>query len=593
MEIVVMPKLGFNMDEGKLVKWYKSEGDSINKGEPLFAIETDKTSIDVEATQAGIVRRLFIGEGESVPVTLPIAIIADEGENIDDAVQDALVKLGKADGGVSGGEADTSSAPASAMSPSSAPSATPSNGSAAQAEVSHNFDFDVFVIGGGPGGYVAAIKAAQLGKKTAIAEKDVLGGVCLNRGCIPTKTLLRSVEALNGVKEAAEYGITGVDASKAALDFKKVQERKTSVVSQLVGGVGALLMKNKATLLNGEAVIEDKNTVTVNGKPYTAANIIIATGSSVKSLPIEVDKKMNVITSDEALSLTKCPKDIVIVGGGVIGIELAFFLANSGSKVTVVEFLESILPMVDEEISTMVASELESMGIKIITGAAVEKITDKSVVFKKANKVEEIKTANVLMAVGRAPRLDGIDCERLGIKMEKGAITTDAHMRTSIDNIYAIGDVNGKVMLAHTASAEALVAVDNICGANKTMRYDNIPSAIYIEPQIASTGLTEKQAREKYGDLKIGRFPMVGNGKSKVAGDERGMIKVITEAKYGEIVGVHSYCLNASDMIVEAVLAINLEATAEELIDTIHPHPTVSEAYHEAFHAAHDKAIHC
>ena len=589
IETVVMPKLGFNMDEGKLVKWYKSEGDTITKGEPLFAIETDKTSIDVEATQDGIVKKMFIGEGDTSPVTLPIAIIADEGENIDSAVLDALSQLGVDDSF----KVNEQSPEKTASTSTQGADRTQSASNLGQSQIGNvDYDFDVFVIGGGPGGYVAAIKAAQNGKKVAIAEMDAMGGTCLNRGCIPTKALLKSVETLNEVKEAYKFGVTGLDTSKTTLDFEKVQERKSEVVGQLVGGVGMLLQKNGVTILNGKATLEDKNTISINDDKYTSKNIIIATGSSIKSLPIEIDKKMNVITSDEALNMNECPKDIVIIGGGVIGIEIAFFLSGAGSKVTVVEFLPNILPMVDEEISDMVQSDLEASGIKIYTGAAVNKIKANGVVFEKDGKEEEIKTSTVLMAVGRGPRLDGIDCEKLGIMTMKGAISTDEYMRTTVPNIYAIGDVNGKVMLAHTASAEGLVAVDNICGHTKKMKYDNIPSAIYIQPQIASTGLTEKAAKKKYGNIKVGKFPMVGNGKSKVMGDERGVIKIITEAKYGEIVGVHSYCFNASDMITEGVMAIDLEATAEEMINVIHPHPTVSEAYHEAFHAVHDKAIH-
>ncbi len=580
IEIVVMPKLGFNMDEGRLVKWYKAEGDTITKGEPLFAVETDKTSIDIEAIQNGIVRKLFADEGEVLSVTLPIAIIADAEEEIEKTIADIFLQLGKDKIAVPD---DTQSE--KALTPAQAVSSQ-------QGSDTDKFDHDIFIIGGGPGGYVAAIKAAQSGKKVALAEKDALGGTCLNKGCIPTKALLRSAEAFNEIKNAEKFGVTGVDTSKMELDFRKIQSRKTDVVGQLVSGVEILLKKNGVDVYRGEAILEDNNTVSIDGQIHTSEYIIIATGSSIKSLPIEIDKKMNLITSDEALSLEECPKDIVIVGGGVVGIEIAFFLSNAGSKVTVIEFLPNILPMVDEEISGMVKSDLENSGIQIYTNAAVNKITAKKVVFEKDGEPREVEATTVLMAVGRVPNLEGINCEKLGIETNRNAIVTDKYMKTSIPNIYAIGDVNGKVMLAHTASAEGLVAIDNICGHINIMNYNNIPSVIYIEPQIASTGLTEKQAKEKYSQIKVGKFPMVGNGKSKVAGDERGLIKVITETKYGEIVGIHSYCLGASDMIVEGVLAIDLETTAEEMLNVIHPHPTVSEAYHEAFHAVQGKAIH-
>ena len=578
-EIIIMPKLGFNMSEGKLVKWYKKEEDSINKGEALFSIETDKTSIDIEATGDGVVRKLLIEEGEAVPVTLPIAIIGGADENIEAELADALSKLGK--------KAEAAEKPEAPAAAAAAPS--PAN---ATAETTSTKDFDIIVVGGGPGGYVAAIKAAQLGKRTAIVEKDKFGGVCMNRGCIPTKALLRSVEALKEVKESENFGIVDLDVSKAKLDMAKVQTRKNGIIKQLVGGVNGLFKKNGVTVLAGEGIIKDNNIVMVNGKECSTEYIIIATGSNVKSLPIPIDSKMEVLTSNEVLELDTIPKDITIIGGGVIGIEFAYFFANNGCKVTVVEFLDRILPMVDEEITNQVADMLEFMGVKVYTSARVTEISSNTVIFEKDGKQESVAATKVLMAVGRGPELGGIDCEKLNIKTERGAIVTDLTLKTSVENIYAVGDVNGKAMLAHTASAEGIIAVENICGHNKTMDYDKIPSAIYIQPEVACVGLTEVQAKAKYGTVKVGKFPLLANGKAKVAGQETGLIKVIIEPKFNEIVGVHIFCLHATDLIAEAVVAMNLEATAEEVAMSIHPHPTVSEIYHEAFHAAIDKAIH-
>lgn len=578
-EVIIMPKLGFNMSEGKLVKWYKKEGDRISKGEALFAIETDKTSIDIEATGDGVVRKLLIEEGDAVPVTLPIAVIGEANENIDSELADALLKLGK-------------SAAAAEKTAASQPAAVIPSTAAASAAAGSAKDFDIIVVGGGPGGYVAAIKAAQLGKRTAIVEKDKFGGVCMNRGCIPTKALLRSVESLREIKESEKYGIIDLDTSNVKLDMSKVQKRKEAIIKQLVGGVNGLLRKNGVTAIEGEGVIRDRNTVVVNGKEYSTEYIIIATGSNVKSLPIPIDPKMEVLTSNEVLDLDAVPKDITIIGGGVIGIEFAYFFASIGSKVTVVEFLDRIMPMVDEEIANLVTGMLEMMGVKVYTRARVTEISSNAVIFEKDGKQETVPATKVLMAVGRGPDLGGIDCDKLNIKTEQGAIVTDLTLKTSVDNIYAVGDVNGKAMLAHTASAEAVVAVENICGHYKTMDYDKIPSAIYIQPEVASAGLTETQARAKYGSVKIGKFPLLANGKAKVAGEENGMIKVIVEPKYNEIVGVHLFCLHATDMIAEAVVAMNLEATAEEVAMSVHPHPTVSEIFHEAFHAAIDKAIH-
>ena len=579
-ELIIMPKLGFNMDEGKLVQWYKKEGESVEKGEPLFSIETDKTSIDIEATNSGVVRKIFLDEGESIPVTLPIAIIGTADENIDSLTAEAYGKLGKV------GVAETGSAPALQPAPQNKTAEpAPSAGQGGR-------DYQVIVIGGGPGGYVAAIKAAQMGKTTAVIEKDKFGGVCMNRGCIPTKALLRSVEALKEIKEHEKFGVVGLDASSAMLDLSLVQKRKANVVKQLVGGIGSLLKKNGVTPMEGEGTIKDAHTVVVNGKEFTTDHIIIASGSTIKSLPIPMDPAMEILNSDSMLEISDIPEDVTVIGGGVIGIEFAYFLANLGTKVTVIEFLDRIIPMVDEEITRQVTSLLESMGITVHTSAKVTEIKAKEVIFEKDGKQHTVPATKVLMAVGRGPDLGGIPCESLGIKTERGAIVTDSTLKTSVDNIYAVGDVNGKAMLAHTASAEAIIAVENICGHQKEMNYDTIPSAIYIQPEIASAGLTEEQARKKFGNVKVGKFPLLANGKAKVAGEENGLIKVIVEPRFNEIVGVHIFSIHATDMIAEAVLAMNLEATAEEVAMSVHPHPTVSEIYHEAFHAALDKAIH-
>lgn len=574
-DVIIMPKLGFNMDEGKLVEWYKSVGDEIKKGEPLFSVETDKTNMDIEATGDGVVRALLINAGDKIPVTLPIAVVAAKDENIDAVLADAKAQL--AGGGVAVKEEAAPAAEEKAEAPAAQGSA---------------YDYEIAVIGGGPGGYVAAIKAAQMGKKTVIVEKENFGGTCLNVGCIPTKALLRSAEALKEVKESAKFGVIDVDTSKADLDLVKVQDRKKGVIKQLVGGVQALVKGNGAAIKKGTGKLIDAHTIEVDGETFTAEYIIIATGSQAKSLPIKVDPAAKVMTSKEMLDIDKKPASVAVIGGGVIGIEFAYFLATIGVEVTVVEFLDRILPMVDEEITAQVTKHLQDMGIKMNTSAKVTEITADGVKFEKDGEIQEVKCEQVLMAVGRGPDLTGIDAEALGIKTERGAIVTDLTLKTSVPNIYAIGDVNGKAMLAHTASMEGIVAVENICGHGSTMDYSKIPSAIYIQPEIASIGLTEKQAKEKYGEIKVGRFPLMANGKAKVAGEERGLAKVITEAKYGEIVGVHLYCIHATDMIAEAAVAMKLEATAEEVAMAIHPHPTVSEIMHETMHAVGGRAIH-
>ncbi len=577
-EQIIMPKLGFNMSEGKIVKWYKKEGETVKKGEPLFSVETDKTSIDIEATGSGVVRKLFLEEGDKLPVTLPIAIIGTADEDISDLLTDAEKQLGR-----------EISTPTQIKDAPSKPEKLPN---VTEAKTENKYDFDVVVLGGGPGGYVAAIKAAQAGKKTAIVEKEHFGGTCLNVGCIPTKALLRSVQALEEVKKATSFGVEGVDVSSAKLNMAKVQSRKKTLISQLVGGVEGLLAANGVKVYRSEGIMKESHEIQVGDQCITAEYIIIATGSQVKSLPIPIDPAMKLLTSNEILDIEEIPATIAVIGGGVIGIEFAYFLASAGSKVTVIEFLDRILPMVDEEITGQVADMLGKLGVEIHTGAKVTGITAEAVVFEKDGSVVEKKADQVLMAVGRAPSLAGVPCETLGIKTLRGAIVTDDTLKTSVDNIYCIGDANGKAMLAHTASMEGAVAVKNICGETAHMDYDKIPSAIYVNPEIASVGLTEAQARSKYGDVRIGRFPLFASGKAKVEGEERGLIKVIVEPKYKEIVGMHLYCVHATEMIAEAVTAMKLEGTAEEMTGVIHPHPTVSEALMEAFEAAVDKAVH-
>lgn len=454
-------------------------------------------------------------------------------------------------------------------------------------------DYDIIVIGAGPGGYVSAIKAGQLGKKVCIIEKKHFGGTCLNIGCIPTKALLKSVETLKEAEKAKEYGVMGISPENLSMDMEKVQKRKSLVVKTLVNGVQGLLRKNGVKMISGTAHILDKNTVEVGEEKISAENIIIASGSSAKMLPIDIHKDMALYTSTEILELREIPDSITVIGGGVIGVELAYFLANAGAKVTIVEFLDRLLPMVDREITTMIEKQFTDMGVEIYTSARVQKIEKDCVLFEKDGKEQKCRCSAVLMAVGRAPYTEGLGLENAGVKTEKGMIVTDETMATNVKNIYAIGDVNGKSMLAHTASMEGIIAVENICGIPAKMDYSKVPSAIYIQPEVAAIGYTEEQAREKYGDIKVGKFPMVANGKALIEGEQRGLVKVIVEKKYMEIVGAHFYCVHATDMIAEMSVAMNLECTADELVKMIHPHPTVSEVVHEACHAAESRAIHC
>lgn len=450
------------------------------------------------------------------------------------------------------------------------------------------YEYDVCVIGAGPGGYETAIKAAQMGKKTCIIEGKYYGGTCLNVGCIPTKTLIQSAELFSHMKEAASFAVEGVDPAALSVDMVKLQKRKAKVVGTLVNGVKGLLRGNKVTAVNGCASFVDSHTLVVDGKKITAENIIIATGSDVFIPPfIKQEGENTIITSTEALDLDHVPEKVVVIGGGVIGVEFAFVLNKLGSSVTVLELMDHILPMVDKEVSELAKKRMTKDGIQFFLGAKVSRVKDNTVYYELDGKECEVKGDAILMAVGRIPYTKGLNAEAIGLEFDRRAIKTDLRMRTNIPGVYAIGDVNAKVMLAHTASHEGMVAVANICGEAEEMNYDRIPSCIYLDPEIACVGLTEEAAREKYGkDIKIGKFNMVANGKSLIAGDTDGLFKVILKADTGEILGAHLYGQRVTDMIGEVVVAMKAEATVEEMIGSIHPHPTVNEALGEAFMAA-------
>lgn len=455
------------------------------------------------------------------------------------------------------------------------------------------YDYDVVVLGGGPGGYVAAIKAAQCGKKTAVIEKGSFGGTCLNVGCIPTKALVKTVNVFEEIKRSSEFAIEGIDMSAVRVSMTQLQKRKQKIVKQLVGGVNGLLKGNKVDIIKGTAAFVDAHTVKTEDKTVSSEFFIIATGSEA-FMPgfIEYEGNTKIITSTGALDLNEIPESMNIIGGGVIGIEFAYIYAHLGCKVTVLELMENILPMVDTDVSALARKALEKAGVVFITGAKVKKVKDLSVIYEKNQKEQSVTAALTLMAVGRGPYTKGLNAEGIGIEFDRKAVKTGPDMRTNIPNIFAIGDVNGTSMLAHTASHEGLVAVANIMGTPQVMRYDAVPACIYMEPEIASIGLTEQQAREKYGDVRVGSFPMAANGKSLIEGEKAGMMKVILDNELGEILGVHLFAVHATDMISEISVAMNLEATADEVIHAIHPHPTVSEAVAEAFMAACDKAIH-
>lgn len=463
-------------------------------------------------------------------------------------------------------------------------------------------DFDIIIIGSGPGGYVAAIRASQLGKKVAVVERESLGGICLNWGCIPTKALLKSAQVFNYINHADDYGL---NVDKAEADFSAVIKRSRGVAEGMNKGVQFLMKKNKITVIEGEASLaRGKKVVVVDKdgkkKEYSADHIIVATGGRAKELPnLKIDGK-KIIGYREAMTLPSMPKKMIIVGAGAIGIEFAYFYNSMGTDVTVVEYdKQGLLPREDKDISRELNKVMKKAGIKVMAGASVEKVDTSGdgckVTIKdlKKDSTETVDCDIVLSAVGVTPNTENIGLEALGIKTERGLILVDDYYQTNVKGIYAIGDVIPTQALAHVASAEGITCVEKIAGENpETIDYDNIPSCTYCSPEVASVGFTEEVAKEKGYDLKVGKFPFSASGKAKAAGAVEGFVKVIYDAKYGELLGAHMIGYNVTEMIAEMVAAKKLETTGHEILKAVHPHPTMSEAVMEATAAAYDEVIH-
>jgi len=455
-------------------------------------------------------------------------------------------------------------------------------------------NYDVIVLGSGPGGYVTAIRASQLGLKTAVVEKESLGGVCLNWGCIPTKALLKSAQVFEYLNHADDYGLS---AENVTQDFKKIILRSRNVASGMSKGVNFLMKKNKIDVLKGFGKVKKNNIVSVDGNDYTAKHIIIATGSRSRILPsIEQDGKQ-IIGYREAMTLEEQPKSITIVGSGAIGIEFAYFYNSIGTNVTVVEYLPNIVPLEDADISKELEKSFKKKGIKIMTSSeviSVEKTKNKVIALVK-NKGEEIKIESeiLLSAVGIKSNIENIGLEEVGIATDKDKILVDKYYSTNIPGYYAIGDVVAGPALAHVASAEGILCVEKIAGHSVTpIDYGNIPGCTYCSPEISSVGLTEKQAIEKGYKIKVGKFPFSASGKASASGTKEGFVKVIFDEKYGEWLGCHMIGAGVTDMIAEAVLGRKLETTGTEVLKAIHPHPTMSEAVMEAVADAYDEVIH-
>ena len=459
-------------------------------------------------------------------------------------------------------------------------------------------DFDVVVIGSGPGGYTTAIRASQLGFKTGIIERDRLGGICLNWGCIPTKALLKNAELMNGMKHMSDFGIT---YENLKFDFEKIIQRSRGVADVSEKGVRYLMKKNKIDVIEGTAFINKDKSITVTDKTgkvtekVTAKHIIIATGARARTLGnLKFDEK-KILSSTGAMTAKELPSKMTIVGSGAIGCEFAYFYNAFGTEVTIIEMLPSILPVEDKDISDVVAREFKKSGIRILTDTKTENIEVKGgkVITKVSGKSnEDIESDVVLVAIGVQGNIENLGLEELGIVTEKGSIKVDRDYKTNAEGIYAIGDVNGPPWLAHVASSEGINCIEKIKGMHvPDIDYNTIPGCTYCQPQVASVGLTEKKALEEGYEIKVGKFPFSASGKSRAMGETTGLIKVIFDKKYDELLGAHITGVEATELITEFVLAKSLEATHEQILKTVHAHPTLSEANMEAVGVAYNEAI--
>lgn len=553
---VVMPKLGLTMTEGTVEAWLKNEGDEVKEGEKLFSVSTDKLTNDIEATVSGKLLKILVPAGETVACLTPVAVIGAEGESY-------------------------AAAPAKTAAPAKAEEKSAEGGG-------------VLVIGGGPGGYVAAIRAAQLGAKVTLAERAEIGGTCLNRGCMPTKALLHSSEVYELATNSADIGIIGRDV---AVDWPRVQATRQSVSDKLTGGVRALMRANKVTVVEGEAKFTGPKTVKVGDKTLNPDKIIIAVGSKPVMPPIPGLKECPAcIDSTACLKLDHIPESLVVIGGGVIGVELGSVYRRFGSKVSVLELQDRILPQMDGELAELAAAQLVAEGMDLRTGAKVTRVdttTNGAAVHAEIGGKDTVFEAEkVLVCVGRSPNLEGLGLDKAGIAVEDGFIKVDKRLETSVPGVFAVGDCSGRLMLAHAAMAMGEAAAENAMGGEAGFNEDMSPACAYVGPEIAGVGYTEERAKELGIEYIVGRFPTSANGRSLVSGCTGGLIKVLAGPKFGEILGVHILAPSATELIEEAALAIRLEATLDELTDTIHCHPTVAEALREAALAAQKRAIH-
>lgn len=575
---IIMPKLGVDMQEGEIIEWKKQVGDTVNEGDVLLEINSDKTNMEIEAEDSGVLLKIVRQEGDVVPVTEVIGYIGAEGEVVEENSSSAAAEKATADLEAAGLEVPK------------APTASEAPAKENKAPLADD-EYDIIVVGGGPAGYYAAIRGAQLGGKIAIVEKSEFGGTCLNVGCIPTKTYLKNAEILDGIKIAAGRGIN-LASTNYTIDMDKTVDFKNSVVKTLTGGVQGLLKANKVTIFNGLGQVNPDKTVTIGSQTIKGRNVILATGSKVSRINIPgIDSKL-VLTSDDILDLREMPKSLAVMGGGVVGIELGLVWASYGVDVTVIEMADRIIPAMDKEVSTELQKILSKKGMKIKTSVGVSEIVEENnQLTLKLNNGEEVVAEKALLSIGRVPQMNGL--ENLNLEMDRNRIKVNDYQETSIPGIYAPGDVNGTKMLAHAAYRMGEVAAENAMHGN--VRKANLqftPAAVYTHPEVAMVGITEEDARAKYGDILVGRNSFTGNGRAIASNEAHGFVKVIADAKFHEILGVHIIGPAAAEMINEAATIMESELTVDELLLSIHGHPTFSEVMYEAFADVLGEAIH-
>ena len=559
---IIMPKAGIDMTEGQIVKWLKSEGDAVTEGEIILEIMTDKTSMEIEAEASGILLKIVHPDGDTVPIAEVIGYIGSENESADTLMPEEIEDTGEK-------ESDED-----------------------KKMIRLEDNYQVVVIGGGPAGYVAAIRAAQLGARVAIVEKGTFGGTCLNVGCIPTKTYLKNAEIIEHIHAAASRGII-IDSSMIKVDMEKVQEYKNGVVKKLTSGVVALLKSNGVDIYQGLGKINKNKDVVVNDSQIIKADkIILAGGSKASKINIPGIESEKVLTSDDLLAIKEVPETLAVIGGGVIGTEMGQSFAGLGSKVIIIEMMDRIVPTLDQEVSAELNRIIQKKGMKVITNARITEIVDKGDKLEiHIDGKESVIADKALISIGRIPDLDGVG--EVKLETERGKIKVNTFMETSVKGVYAPGDVNGIKMLAHVAFRMGEVAAENaVKGNHREVKLLSAPSVVYTSPEVAQVGLTEEQAREKYEDIRIGRFSFAANGRALASGDAVGFVKVIADNRYGEVLGVHIIGPSAAEIITQASLIMEMEITVDEVVNTIYGHPTYSEALAEAFADVLGEAIH-